>query len=176
MYQNEWTKAVHTYIEQNKEKIERVIDDPEALDELMDDINRELLDKPTYYFNEESLRQSHRIIAGVRDFFLAAMGKTKLPTRDEQLEEFKRGLVSKFADIAPGASQRRTQMVKQVANNLIGDSRLLKQVTEENNLAFLARPEFSQVYQTKDWLEEFKNKDELLDLVHDIAESELLKV
>lgn len=176
MYQDEWTKAVHTYFEQNKEKIERVIDDPEAMDELMEDINRELLDKPSYYFNEESLQQSHRIIAGVRDFFLAAIGKTKLPTREEQLEEFKQGLVGKFADREGGASQRRTQMVKYVANNLINDSDLLKQISSQKNLAFLARPEFAQVYQTKDWLTEFKDPGELLALVHDIAESELVRV
>jgi type I restriction enzyme R subunit len=176
MYQDEWTKAVHTYFEQNRDKIERVIDDPEAMDELMDDINRELLDKPGYYFNEESLQQSHRIIAGVRDFFLAAIGKTKLPTREEQLGEFKQGLVSKFADSEGGASQRRTQMVKYVANNLINDNDLLKQISSQNNLSFLARPEFAQVYQTKDWLTEFKDPGELLALVHDIAESELVRV
>lgn len=176
MYQDEWTKAVHTYVQQNKEKIEQVIDDPEGMDELMDDINRELLDKPSYYFNEESLRQSHRIIAGVRDFFLAAIGKTTLPSREEQLAEFKQGLVNKFADSEGGASQRRTQMVKHLASNLIDDGDLLKQIRAEDNLAFLARPEFAQVYQTRDWLNEFQDPGELLELVHDIAESELVRV
>lgn len=176
MYQDEWTKAVHKYVEANKEKIEQVIDDPEAVDELMDDINQNLLDKPSYYFNEESLRQSHRIIAGVRDFFLAALGKTTLPTRDEQLAEFKQGLVNKFADSEGGASQRRTQMVKYLADHLMDDSELVQVINSKNDLSFLTRPEFSQAYQIKDWLAEFNDHSELLDLVHDIAESELLKV
>ncbi len=177
MYQDEWTKAVHEYVSKNTDKIEKVIDDPEGMDELMVDINRELLDKPKYYFNEESLQQSHRIIAGVRDFFLAAIGKSQLPSREDQLEEFKRGLVSKFADSEGGASQRRTQMVKYLANHFIDDPRLIKQIQQQNNLAFLTRPEFAQAYPPRDWLDEFKtDRDQLLELVSDMAESPLLKV
>jgi len=177
MYQDEWTKAVHAYVADNKAKIEQVIDDPEAMDELMEDINQKLLDKPKYYFNEESLRQSHRIIAGVRDFFLAALGKTQLPTRDEQLAEFKQGLVNKFADQGGGATQRRTQMVKYLADHLMEDEELVKDINDARNLSFLQRPEFSQAYQIRDWLSEFGNdSEEILELVGDIAESELLKV
>lgn len=177
MYQDEWTKAVHAYVADNKEKIEQVIDDPEAMDSLMEDINQKLLDKPKFYFNEESLRQSHRIIAGVRDFFLAAIGKTQLPTREEQLQEFKQGLVSKFADSGGGATQRRTQMVKYLADHLMEDEKLVQEINEAQNLAFLQRPEFSQAYQIRDWLSEFgDNSEGILELVTDIAESELLKV
>ena len=177
MYQDEWTKAVHAYVEENRTMIERVIDDPEAMDELMEDINANLLDRPKYYFNEETLRQSHRIIAGVRDFFLAALGKTTLPTRDEQLAEFKQGLVSKFADAGGGASQRRTQMVKYLADHLIEDQALVREINAAHSLSFLMKPQFSQVYQTRDWLDEFgKDPDLLLELVSDVAESELMKV
>lgn len=177
MYQDEWTKAVHVYVDENRDMIERVIDDPEAMDELMEDINAKLLDKPKYYFNEESLRQSHRIIAGVRDFFLAAIGKTKLPTRNEQLEDFKQGLVSKFADASGGATQRRTQMVKYLTNHLIEDPALVAEINSAHNLSFLAKPQFSQACQTRDWLSEFgSDANTILELVSDIAESELLKV
>lgn len=177
MYQDEWTKAVHAYVAENREHIERVIDDPEAMDELMEDINQKLLDKPKYYFNEESLRQSHRIIAGVRDFFLAAIGKSTLPTRDEQMAEFKQGLVNKFADQGGGATQRRTQMVKYLADHLMEDEKLVQEINAAHNLSFLQRPEFSQAYQIRDWLSEFGNDSEgILELVGDIAESELLKV
>ena len=177
MYQDKWTKAVHSYVEQNREMIERVIDDPEAMDELMEDINTNLIDKPSYYFTEETLRQSHRIIAGVRDFFLAAIGKTTLPTREEQMEEFKQGLVSKFADANGGASQRRTQMVKYLADNLMHDQKLVDEINQAHNLSFLMKPQFAQVYQTRDWLDEFgKDPELLLELVSDVAESELLKV
>lgn len=177
MYQDEWTKAVHAYVAENREHIERVIDDPEAMDELMEDINQKLLDKPKYYFNEESLQQSHRIIAGVRDFFLAAIGKSTLPSRDEQMKEFKQGLVSKFADQVGGATQRRTQMVKYLADHLMEDKKLVDEINEARNLSFLQRPEFSQAYQIRDWLNEFGNdSDGILELVGDIAESELLKV
>lgn len=176
MYQDEWTKAVHAYVEENKAEIERVIDDPEAMEGLMEDISQKLLDKPKYYFNEESLRQSHRIIAGVRDFFLAAIGKTTLPTRDEQLAEFKQGLVSKFADNKGGATQRRTQMVKYLADHLMEDDELVQEINKAKNLSFLTKPQFSQAYQLKDWLDEFKEPNELLELVSDVSESELLKV
>ncbi len=176
MYQDEWTKAVHAYVKENKAEVERVIDDPEAMDELMDDINQKLLDKPKYYFNEESLRQSHRIIAGVRDFFLAAIGKSVLPTREEQLADFKQGLVNKFADNIGGAAQRRTQMVKYLADHLMEDDGLINEIGIVNNLSFLTRPEFSQAYQIKDWLDEFKEPSELLELVGDVAKCELRKV
>jgi type I restriction enzyme R subunit len=177
MYQDEWTKAVHAYLAENREHIERVIDDPEAMDVLMEDINLKLLDRPKYYFNEESLRQSHRIIAGVRDFFLAAIGKSTLPTRDEQMAEFKQGLVSKFADSGGGATQRRTQMVKYLADHLMEDEKLVQEINSAHNLSFLQLPEFSQAYQIRDWLSEFGNDSEgILELVGDIAESELLKV
>lgn len=176
MYQDEWTKAVQDYVQKNKANIEQVIDNPEGMDRLMEDISSQLLDKPKYYFNEETLRQSHRIIAGVRDFFMAAIGKTTLPTRDEQLAEFKQGLVNKFADSEGGASQRRTQMVKYLAGHLMDNNDLLQQIKKQNNLAFLTRPEFAQAYPARDWLDEFKNKDELLELVSDVAESPLLKV
>jgi type I restriction enzyme R subunit len=177
MYQDEWTKAVHAYVAENRETIERVVDDPEAMDELMEDINQKLLGRPKYYFNEETLRQSHRIIAGVRDFFMAALGKSTLPTRDEQLADFKQGLVSKFADQGGGATQRRTQMVKYLADHLMDNNELVKEINSTNNLSFLTRPEFSQAYQIRDWLSEFGSDSEgLLELVSDIAESELLKV
>lgn len=177
MYQDEWTKAVHAYVAENRDHIERVIDDPEAMDELMEDINEKLLDKPKYFFNEESLRQSHRIIAGVRDFFLAALGKSHLPTREEQLAEFKQGLVNKFANSSGGATQRRTQMVKYLADHLIDDDKLVQDINAAHNLSFLHRPEFSQAYQIRDWLSEFGNDPEdILELVGDIAESELLRV
>jgi type I restriction enzyme R subunit len=177
MYQDEWTKAVHAYLEENRELVEKVIDDPEGMDDLMEDINAKLLDKPKYYFNEEALRQSHRIIAGVRDFFLAAISRTKLPTRDEQLKDFKQGLVNKFADQAGGATQRRTQMVKYLTDHLVDDTKLVEETNKAHDLSFLARSPFAQGYQTRDWLGEFgKDPDTILELVSDIAESELLKV
>lgn len=177
MYQDEWTKAVHEYVEENREMIERVIDDPEAMDELMEDINAKLLDKPKYYFNEETLRQSHRIIAGVRDFFFAALGKTQLPTRNEQLQEFKQGLVSKFADQTGGATQRRTQMVKYLADHLMDDTKLVNEIKQAQDLSFLARSPFANSYQTRDWISEFgRDPDTILELVNDIAESELINV
>lgn len=177
MYQDEWEKAVYAYVEENREMIERVIDDPEAMDELMEDINANLLDKPKYYFNEETLRQSHRIVAGVRDFFLAAIGKAKLPSRDEQMEEFKLGLVSKFADAQGGASQRRTQMVKYLADNLVEDRALVQEISEMRDLSFLAKPQFAQVYRARDWIDEFgRDPEVLLELVSDVAENELMKV
>ncbi len=178
MYQDEWTTAVHRYVEANKTKIEQVIDDPEAMDELMEDINAQLLDKPKYFFNEKSLRESHRVIAGVRDFFLAAVGKTALPTRDEQLTEFTQGLVNKFADQAGGASQRRSQMVRYLTKHLTEEDggKLIQQIREKNDLSFLTRPEFANAYQPREWLNEFEDSDEIIELVSDIATSELVRI
>ncbi|MBP6882260.1 MAG: DEAD/DEAH box helicase family protein [Candidatus Levybacteria bacterium] len=176
MYQDEWTKSVRSYVEKNKDKIERLIDDSEAIEELMSEVGSELLDKPKYYFNEESLRQSHRIVAGVKDFFLAAMGKSQLPTRDEQIAEFKQGLVNKFANNDGEGSQRRTQMVKYLAGHLIEDKNLRTEIILSNNLSFLTRPEFSQAYLMSGWLEEFDSKEELLELVSDIQASPLVNI
>jgi hypothetical protein len=57
------------------------------------------------------------------------------------------------------------------------DEKLVQEINSAHNLSFLQLPEFSQAYQIRDWLSEFGNDSEgILELVGDIAESELLKV
>ena len=68
-------------------------------------------------------------------------------------------------------------MVKYLTNHLIEDPALVTEINSAHNLSFLAKPQFSQAYQTRDWLSEFgSDANTILELVSDIAESELLKV
>jgi type I restriction enzyme, R subunit len=175
MYQDEWTKAVHSFVTKNKGHIDELLADPDRAEELIEKVNAELLNKPEHYFNEESLRQSYRIVAGVRDFFLAALGKTKLPGREEQLEELKQGLLSKFGAKEGMGSQRRSLMVEYLTDQLVQDEEALASIRTQPNLRFLAGQNYQQGFTTSEWLGEF-DQEELLELAHDIADSKLLKV
>lgn len=174
MYRDEWTKAVHKFVE-NHPEISDIIADPDRSEELIDMINAELLDKAKFYFNEDSLIKSHRIVAGVRDFFLSALGKEPLPTREVQLEEFKQGLVSKFGSSDKGASQRKTLMVEFFADQVIEDEELRTSLQKQPSIDFLRQESFSHAFPVKDWLDEF-GKDQLEELVVNTSESKLLKV
>ena len=175
MYQDQWTKAVKQFVAKHQNHIEELLDDPDRAGELIEKINAELLDKPKEYFNEESLRQSHRIVAGVRDFFMAALGKQKLPSREEQIEELKQGLINKFAGRKGGAAQHRALMVEYLVEQLIEDDEALESIRKEPNLKFLTAPIYQQGFSTQEWLSEF-DKEELLELTMDVAESKLMKV
>lgn len=174
LYQDAWEKAVNDFVEERKDMIGDLLENPDRVEELTEKIQIELLNKPKHYFNENTLIATYRIIAGVRDFFLAALGKQKLPTRDQQVEEFKQGLINKFRK-SEGATMRRTLMVDYLTDQFIQDKDLLQGIQNQPNIKFLANPLFTQAFPTRDWLDEF-GKDSLLELVSDISNAKILKV
>jgi len=56
------------------------------------------------------------------------------------------------------------------------DRQLLNEINNKRDLTFLTRPEFAQAYQPKEWLNEFEDPDEILELVGDMANSELIRI
>lgn len=174
MYQTRWAEEVNKFVDRHPE-IKVMVDDPDRTDDLIDLINRELLNRPDFYFNEDSLIQSHRVIAGVRDFFLSALGKEKLPNRSDQLQEFKLGLISKFGTEDKGGSQRKTLMVEFFADQVTEDEDLRNQLLNNPRLDFLRQESFTHAYPVKDWLDTF-GREGLEDLVLDVNQSKLLRV
>ena len=94
MYQDEWTEHVKKFAEENPKVSELIQED--KTQELIDLLNEELLNKPEKYFNEDTLTKTYRVNASPIDFFLAALDKKKLPTHEEQLEEWKQGFLDKY--------------------------------------------------------------------------------
>jgi len=178
MYQDRWTKAVHEFAGSNKELLTELLGTPEREEELIELMNVELLNKPKEYFNEESLSSTYRIIAGVKDFLMAALGHKDLPSREQQFEDFKQGLISKF-ETEGEPSQRKTLMIRTLADRLYQDDRLRNkvevQVSSLQKPVFLQEPVFQQAFSISEWLNEFES-DELVELANDITSSRLVRL
>ena len=176
MYRDEWTKAVQDFLKTKGELVSSALEDPDKVEDLITEINTTLLNKPKLYFNEENLQISHRIVAGVREFFLSAVGKQALPTRDEQLAGFKESLVNKFAKAdKPETTFKKAVMVEFIADQAINNDHFRKTVIEHPTLDFLRWDEFAQAYSVTEWLNVF-TKEELTELVTDISNARILKI
>ncbi len=173
MYKDEWTTAVRSFVEQHPE-IEAMVDDEDKTEELIELINSELLNRPKNYFNEENLISSYRVIASIRDFILSALDKKPLPQRDEQLEQWRDGMIEKFGK-KTGATQTRTLMVDMIATEVVQDDSLRKSIQEAPSISFLQDEPFNQGYSVREWLDTF-GKDELEEIVSDINSNKLLRV
>ncbi|MDB5204921.1 MAG: box helicase [Candidatus Taylorbacteria bacterium] len=174
MYRDEWTKAVQSFMSNKTKMVSGALEDPEKVEELIEEINTTLLNKPRLYFNEENLQESHRIVAGIREFFLSAIGRQSLPTRDEQLASFKEALINKFAKTDnPESSFKRAVMVEFIADQAISNDKFRTTVQANPTLDFLRWDEFAQAYSVTEWLDVF-SKEELTELVSDISNAKIL--
>ena len=174
MYRDEWTKAVQRFMATKSSAITDALENPDKVEDLIIDINSTLLNKPKLYFNEENLQTSHRIVVGVRDFFLSALGRQQLPTRDEQLAAFKDALINKFAQTGtPETSFKRAVMVEFIADQAITNEKFRTQIQKHPSLDFLRWDEFAQAYTVGEWLDAF-TREELTELVSDISAARIL--
>ncbi len=173
MYKEEWTNAVRTFVGEHPE-VESMIDDEDKTEELLELINSELLNRPKHYFNEENLINSHRVIASIKDFLLSALDKKPLPQREEQLDQWRDGMIEKFGK-KQGATQRRVLMVDMIATEVVQDNNLRNAIQQSPSISFLQDEPFNQGYTVREWLDTF-GKDELEDIVSDINSNRLLKV
>lgn len=174
MYRDEWTKAVQQFMTTKTDMVSGALEDPDKVEDLIEEINSTLLNKPKLYFNEENLQTSHRIVAGVREFFLSAIGRQPLPTREEQLASFKEALVNKFAQTDnPENSFKRAVMVEFIADQAISNDKFRTAVQTNPTLDFLRWDEFAQAYSVSEWLAIF-SKEELTELVSDISNAKIL--
>ena len=174
MYRDEWTKAVQQFMSTKTDMVSGALEDPDKVEDLITEINTSLLNKPKLYFNEENLQSSHRIVAGVREFFLSALGRQPLPTREEQLTSFKEALVNKFAQSdKPEGSFKRAVMVEFIADQAISNDKFRTTVQANPTLDFLRWDEFAQAYSVTEWLDVF-SKEELTELVSDVSNAKIL--
>jgi len=173
MYKNEWTSAVKSFVEKHPE-VASMVNDDNKTEDLIELINSELLNRPNNYFNEENLINSYRVIANIKDFLLSALDKRPLPSRDDQLEQWRDGMIEKFGKTS-GATQRRALMVDMIATEVAQDDDLRKSIQQSPSISFLQAEPFNQGYSVREWLDTF-GKDELEDIVSDINSNRLLKV
>jgi hypothetical protein len=176
MYRDEWARAVKTFVAEKNGAITAALDNPEQVEAIIDELNATLLNRPRFYFNEDNLQVAHRIVAGVRDFFLAAAGRQPLPAREKQLAEFKQALINKFALAGDSAQTfKRSVMVEFIADQAVSNDRFRTTINEKPSLEFLRWDEFEQAYPVTEWLAAF-SKDELVELVSDISNARILKL
>ena len=174
MYQNIWAKSVKEFLNRISEA-ERIIDDEEKSDELIKLINEELLNRPEYYFNEDNLCASHRIIAPIKDFFLSALGRKALPKRDDQINEWRQGMLEKYGIESGSGSQKKILMVRLIVEEFMKNKELLDSVIEKPNISFLQNIPFNQGYEVDEWLNTF-GKETLIQMIFDIRNSRILRV
>jgi hypothetical protein len=174
MYQNQWNNEVKKFIAQSPE-VEKLAEDENKGEELIELLNAQLLNRPEYYFNEDNLSQSHRVVASVRDFFLHALGKKSLPKREEQIGEWRQGLLDKYGRVEGAGSQKRLLMIRLIVDEVIKDEELRNGLYQKPGINFLLQAPFNQGYTAEEWINTF-GKDNLLEMVADVRNSRILKI
>lgn len=173
MYQTEWTKAVIKFAESRPE-IKEMVEDDNRQEELIEIINAELLNKPELYFNEDSLVESHQVVATIRDFFLSAIGKKELPSREQQLKEWKDGIIEKYGESTSGGSQQKLMMTKLIVDEFIQNNDLRVEIKKSPNISFLISSPFNS-FTPEEWVNTF-GKETLLSMVYEIKNSRVLNL
>ena len=94
-YQSDWQEAIRTRAADDP-LLQKVRDDEPLAPDEEDELARRL-NRPDHYFNEENLRRAYREPGGTLvDFIRAALGKLRIKSREEKIEEtFRAWLVSR---------------------------------------------------------------------------------
>lgn len=94
-YVNEWQEAVRS--QAAEDPLLRKVRDGERLSSGEEDALARRLNRPEHYFNEENLRRAYREPGGTLiDFIRVALGRLRLKSREEKIEEtFRAWLVSR---------------------------------------------------------------------------------
>ncbi|MCW1948848.1 MAG: DEAD/DEAH box helicase family protein [Candidatus Shapirobacteria bacterium] len=173
MYQGEWGKAVAKFVETHPE-VEQLINNDDKQEELIELINTELLNKSEFYFNEDSLSQSHQVIATIRDFFLSALNKKNLPSHDDQVNEWKNGILDKYGEVKGNGSQQKVMMVKLIIEEAIKNNELRNELKKSPNISFLTKTPFN-TFTPEEWINTF-GKETLINLMLDVKNSRILNL
>jgi len=173
MYQGEWGKAVAKFVESHPE-VKQLIDNDNKQEELIELINTELLNKSEFYFNEDSLSQSHKVIATIRDFFLSALDKKNLPSHDDQVNEWKNGILDKYGEVKGNGSQQKIMMVKLIIEEAIKNDELRNELKKTPNISFLTKIPFN-TFTPEEWINTF-SKETLISLMLDVKNSRILNL
>lgn len=174
MYQDEWTKTVKKFAEEMPE-VEKIAENEEKAEELVEILDTKILNKPEYYFNEDNLVKSHKVVATIRDFFLAALGKKRLPSQSDQIQEWRNGMLEKYGRAKNAGSQNRYIMAKLLVNQMIEDKSLREEIQTQPNMRFLLREPFNLGFTADDWLSTF-GREEISEMLTDVQNSKIMRV
>jgi type I restriction enzyme, R subunit len=175
MYQSSWKKTIQGIAEKNQ-NIVKMAEDEEREAELATFLDEHVFNKPKEFFSEDKLQEGFGVVVSIRNFVLSALGKEKLPTREQQRQEWAEDMVQKYG-IEPGADQERTLMSRLIFSQVISNNSLQEKVfasAQKRNLAFLSEVPFN-TYAPGEWVNVFK-KEELVAIAEDIATSKILKI
>jgi len=102
-YVTHWEETIRTQAEDDD--ILRKVREDEPLDDAEEEALARRLNQPAHYFNEENLRRAYRDPGGTLvDFVRAALGRLRIKTREEKLDEsFRAWLVSR--SLTPGQAE-----------------------------------------------------------------------
>ena len=102
-YVTHWEETIRTQAEDDA--ILRKVREDEPLDDAEEEALASRLNQPAHYFNEENLRRAYRDPGGnLVDFVRAALGRLRIKSREEKLEEsFRAWLVSR--SLTPGQAE-----------------------------------------------------------------------
>jgi type I restriction enzyme R subunit len=102
-YVTHWEETIRTQAEDDA--ILRKVREDEPLDDAEEAALARRLNQPAHYFNEENLRRAYRNPGGTLvDFVRAALGRLRIKSREEKLEEaFRAWLVSR--SLTPGQAE-----------------------------------------------------------------------
>jgi type I restriction enzyme R subunit len=102
-YVTHWEETIRTQAEDDV--ILRKVREDEPLDDAEEAALARRLNQPAHYFNEENLRRAYRNPGGTLvDFVRAALGRLRIKSREEKLEEaFRAWLVSR--SLTPGQAE-----------------------------------------------------------------------
>jgi len=102
-YQTHWEETIRAQVEDDP--ILRKVREDQPLDDAEEQALAQRLNQPRHYFNEENLRRAYRDPGGTLiDFVRAALGRLRIKSREEKLEEaFRAWLVSR--QLTPGQAE-----------------------------------------------------------------------
>lgn len=175
MYQSKWEQTVQAMVRENTD-IEAMARDEDRSGELLAYLEEHILNKPQEYFSENKLQEGYGVIAPIITFVRSALRLESLPSRDDQLREWREGMIQKYG-IGAGAKQGQKLMAQLLFEKMTVDERLrerVEQSAKEGNLVFLNESPFN-AYRPDEWIESF-GKQDLREMTQEIAESKLLKL
>ena len=174
MYATLWTDEVNKFVKEYPISIKLAeSQDDDQIEKLLSLLNEKVLNKANHFFSEDNLAKSYGVFATIKDYFLNALNLIKLPNREEQLEEWRQGLLDKYGSKRDLPSQRRQLMIDLIAKELISNHELLQSIKSEPTLKFLNDQPFKSAYGPKEWLNEIGIED-LNSILVDVLQSKVL--
>jgi len=154
-YQEEWEKKI-VELQQTDPAVEKIFQGEELTDAEWEDLARRL-NSPRHYFNEHTLRRAFEHPTGsLTDFIRAALGLSRLPTREERIEKaFNTWVAEHSNSLEPSQAQMLRLLEARVMTG------------EEVTMRLFSQPPFS-LWGGLTRMEQLFGKERLLQMVDEI--------